>query len=150
MDSTGGELAHAALEIDENLEKDPHNGASEDPMSAPIDVDEKPDKPSAHSTTSSSEDDQKVKRLDSRVVNVGEITDGDDAYAHLPPHERDIIKKQLDIPSVTVTYRTLFRYATRTDFIIMAISMLCALAGGSVQPLMTVSDSAPESRNYCG
>ncbi|KAI9700400.1 MAG: GTPase-activating protein [Candelina mexicana] len=92
-----------------------------------------------HGTTTgpSAEDAAALKKLDSRVVRV---KDGDaiDPFADLPEHEKKILKKQLDIPSVKVTYATLFRYATRNDIIILIISAFCAIAGGAVMPLMTV------------
>ena len=145
MDTTGGDLAHAAIEIDENAEKSPHHNSGEARITAQDIVDEKAEKHTGPSTPSSQDDELHLKHLDSRIVKVGETADGDDAYAHLPPHEREIVKKQLEIPSVTVTYKTLFRYATTNDIIIIIISAICAIAGGSVQPLMTVSHSAHES-----
>lgn len=144
MDNTGSELTHAAIEIDEHLEKDPLHRSVEDRTIADDDSDGKPEIDTGLSITSS-EDEKHLKRLDSRIVKVEETKDGEEAYAHLPPHEREIVKRQLDIPSVTVTYTTLFRYATRNDIIIIIISALCAIAGGSVQPLMTVSCSPDES-----
>ncbi len=91
-----------------------------------------------HGTTGPSPEDMaELKKLDSRVVRV---KDGDavDPFAHLPEHEKKILKRQLDTPSVKVTYATLFRYATRNDIIILVISSICAIAGGAVMPLMTV------------
>ena len=140
MDTTGSELTHAAIEIDEklNLNREPHIQSAEDPTIAEDASDEKRERDTALSSTSS-EDEKKLHRLDSRIVKVDEAKEGEEAYEHLPPHEREIVKKQLEIPSVTVTYKTLFRYATRNDILIILISALCAIAGGSVQPLMTVS-----------
>lgn len=77
-----------------------------------------------------------LEKLDSRVVNVEE---GDnDPLDHLPEHERQILKRQLDVPTVKVTYLTLYRYATTWDKVIIAISAICAFAGGAILPLMTV------------
>ena len=61
-----------------------------------------------------------------------------DPLAHLPEHERIILKRQLDSPEVPVTAVTLFRYATRNDTIIMAVSAISAIAAGAVMPLMTI------------
>lgn len=61
-----------------------------------------------------------------------------DPFAHLPEHEKAILKRQLDIPPVKVTYKTLFRYATRNDKILIAISAICAIIGGALIPLMTI------------
>lgn len=52
-----------------------------------------------------------------------------DPLAHLPDHEREILRKQLDTPPVDVSVKTLFRYATRNDLIIMVVSAICAIAG---------------------
>lgn len=145
MDTTGSELTRAAIEIDEKLnpDGDPRIQSAEDHTIAEDALDEKRERDTAVSSTSS-EDEKKLDRLDSRIVKVDEAKEGEEAYAHLPPHEREIVRKQLAIPSVPVTYKTLFRYATRNDIIIILISALCAIAGGSVQPLMTVSCLAHE------
>ena len=100
----------------------------------------------SNSSTSFSDDSRQIDKLDSRVVNVKDVKDGDDAYAHLPEHERAIIKRQLDLPNVTVTFKTLYRYATRNDLIIIVISIIAAIIGGAAMPLMTVgSHSYPET-----
>jgi len=138
MDSTGGDLSHAAQELDLSMEKQSVPGSTNDRSSALDEVvGEKPEL-DQHSSGSSSEDVTGIEKLDSRIVKVGEVKDGEEAYAHLPPHERDVVKRQLDIPPVTVTYRTLYRYATRNDLLIVVISAICAIIGGAVMPLMTV------------
>jgi hypothetical protein len=83
-----------------------------------------------------SEDPAALKKLDSQVINVKEE---DDPFKHLPPAEAEILKRQVDVPVVVTNYRTLFRYATRNDVIIICISLLSAIAGGAALPLMTVS-----------
>lgn len=144
MNTAGSQLAHAAIEIDENLAEKYNHESVEGQTTAEYALDEKLENNTPDSS-SSSEDGKQLKKLDSQIVKVDESKDGEEAYAHLPPHEREIVKRQLDIPSVTVTYKTLFRYATRNDIIIMAISSFCAIAGGSVQPLMTVSCSTGQT-----
>jgi ATP-binding cassette subfamily B (MDR/TAP) protein 1 len=62
----------------------------------------------------------------------------EDPFAHLPEHEKAILKRQLDMPTINVTYKMLFRYATRNDKLIMALSAFCAIAGGALLPLMTI------------
>ena len=141
MDSTGGDLGHAAQEVDLNIEKQSGRSSSNERSSAPNGVLGEKHELDQHSSGSSSEDVTKMEKLDSRIIKVGEVKDGDEAYAHLPLHEREIVKRQLDIPSVTVTYRTLYRYATRNDLLIVVISSICAIIGGAVMPLMTVSFS---------
>src|SRR5579862_3902229 len=73
-----------------------------------------------------------IEKLDSKVVEV----DGDDPLRHLPRREREIIKRQLEVPTVKVTFWNLFRYATKKDLLIIFISAICAIIGGAAQPLM--------------
>ena len=138
MDSTGGDLNHAAKEIEVNEEKQntytlEHSDSPEKNV-----VGEKQEQDPS-SSGSSSHDDPALRKLDSKVIKVGDVKQGEEAYAHLPEHEKEVVKRQLDIPSVKVTYWTLFRYATRNDIIILVVSAICAIAGGAVMPLMTVS-----------
>lgn len=72
--------------------------------------------------------------LDSTPLNA-EI---DDPFKHLPEHEKEILKRQLDLPTVKVNYMTLYRYATRNDKIILVVAGLAAIIGGALLPLMTV------------
>ncbi|KAI9677521.1 MAG: GTPase-activating protein [Caeruleum heppii] len=95
------------------------------------------DEKRSHSPADSPEKAESIRKLDSAVIKVGNDQEND-VLRHLPDHERDIIKRQLDVPPVKVTFVTLFRYSTRWDLIIMAISAFCAIAGGAVMPLMTV------------
>ncbi|KAI9833880.1 MAG: GTPase-activating protein [Thelocarpon superellum] len=89
--------------------------------------------------TMTADDRKTLQKLDSKVINIGEKeSDSDDPFRHLPPGERDIVKKQLDIPEVTVTFLTLYRYATLNDKLIIALSALCAIIGGALLPLMTI------------
>ena len=72
----------------------------------------------------------------SNVLQVGE--DEQDVYRHLPPHEAEILKRQVDIPVVKSSWKILYRFATRNDWIIIVISGVCAIAAGAALPLMTV------------
>ena len=139
MDSTAGDLAHAAREVETNEVKQ-NTHALEHTESSGKDLVGEKQELDPSSSGSSSHDDPALAKLDSKVIKVGEVKEGEEAYAHLPEHEKEIVKRQLDIPPVKVTYWTLFRYATRNDMIIIAISSLCAIAGGAVMPLMTVID----------
>jgi ATP-binding cassette subfamily B (MDR/TAP) protein 1 len=85
---------------------------------------------------SSPDDEVSIEKLDSRIINVKE--DVPDPLRHLSPQERVIVERQLDIPDITVTFKTLFRYATTHDLLIIALSTICAIAGGAIMPLMTV------------
>lgn len=62
----------------------------------------------------------------------------EDPFAHLPENEKAVLKRQLDIPAVKVTYGMLFRYATRNDMIIMVASAVSSIIGGALLPLMTI------------
>ncbi|CAG7935572.1 unnamed protein product [Penicillium nalgiovense] len=65
-------------------------------------------------------------------------SDEDALYAHLPEHEKDILKQQLDAPLVNISYFGLYRYASRIDILIIIISTLCAIAAGAALPLFTI------------
>lgn len=77
-----------------------------------------------------------LAKLDSNIVRV-EPKD-QDVYAHLPPAEAQILRKQVDIPVVKSGVKALYRYATTNDYLIIAVSALCAIAAGAALPLMTV------------
>jgi ATP-binding cassette subfamily B (MDR/TAP) protein 1 len=83
-----------------------------------------------------SSDDQALKKLDSQIVNVK--AKDEDVYAHLPPAEAEILKKQVDIPPVKAGWRILYRYATINDKLIIAVSSICSIAAGAALPLMTI------------
>lgn len=137
MDTTGGDLSHAAHEVNQNIEKQSTRSSSNE-RSPALKVEREKDGLGPESSGSSSDDAASIKKLDSQIIKVGDVKDGEEAYAHLPPHEKEIVKRQLEIPPVSVTYRTLYRYATRNDIIIIVISALCSIIGGAITPLMTV------------
>ncbi|KAL8659085.1 MAG: hypothetical protein Q9226_000613 [Calogaya cf. arnoldii] len=138
MDSTGGDLNHAAQVLDEKVRDASPNPATTEEVSHRDGIFEKPQVGSSSSSASSSRDAASLEKLDSKVVKVGDVKEGEEAYAHLPPHEKEIVKKQLEIPPIAVNFKTLYRYATRNDLIIVVISALAAIGGGAVMPLMTV------------
>ncbi|KAL2052621.1 hypothetical protein ABVK25_007181 [Lepraria finkii] len=138
MDSTGGDLSHAAKELDEDVEKQQSRESSRDAALSENDVVGEKQEQHPHSSGSSSEDVAYLEKLDSHIVKVPEMKQGEEAYAHLPENEKEIVKRQLEIPTVTVTFKTLYRYATRNDLLILAVSCISAIAGGAVMPLMTV------------
>lgn len=142
MDNTGGDLVHAAKEVDAQIEKESQHGSDDAQIPLAKAIDEKHHQQSWRSSGSSStiDDAPQLRKLDSTIINVEDSKDDDAAYAHLPPKEREIVKKQLHIPDVPVTYWTLYRYATKLDLAIIFISTICAIAGGAALPLMTVRD----------
>jgi ATP-binding cassette subfamily B (MDR/TAP) protein 1 len=58
--------------------------------------------------------------------------------AALSDHEKQIIDRQTDAPSVTVSYLSLFRYANKKDVLIMIAALVASIASGAVMPLMTL------------
>lgn len=80
-----------------------------------------------------------LSKLDSKIIKAkADQEKEEDIYAHLPPHEAEILRRQVDVPVVKVGIKELYRYATRTDYVIIAVSALCAIAAGAALPLMTV------------
>lgn len=84
------------------------------------------------------EDNAPVTKLDSKMVKV-EVEDATaNPYRHLPEHEAEILRRQVFIPETKVGIKAVYRFASRNDFIIIAISAICSIAGGAALPLMTV------------
>lgn len=137
MDATAGDLNHATKELDEKIEE---RSMPSSPDRETLDggFPSKENDSQGSSASSSSHEIEKLEKLDSKVIKVGEVKDGEEAYAHLPPEEREIVKRQLEIPPVKVTFITLFRYATRFDLLVIFISAMAAIIGGAILPLMTV------------
>jgi len=61
----------------------------------------------------------------SRAVAVAD--EENDPFSHLPEHESAILRRQLETPTVKVTFKTLFRYATRNDLLIIVLSGISAI-----------------------
>lgn len=76
--------------------------------------------------------------VDTTHVDVQATEEETDPFAHLPENEREILKRQLDTPPVSISYFALYRYATNMEWVIIAVSSICAIAAGAVLPLMTV------------
>jgi len=75
--------------------------------------------------------DRKVKK--SKKNKKGQevaVEEEQDPFAHLPEHEREVLRRQLVVRDVPVTYRTLFRYATKADLLIMAAGAIGSIVGG--------------------
>lgn len=89
----------------------------------------------SHGATTS--DGHALKKLDSKVIKVNEANE-DELYKNLSPEEREIIKRQLDIPEVDISYVTLFRYASFNDKFLIITAALAAITAGAVLPLMTI------------
>ncbi|KAJ5584031.1 ABC multidrug transporter mdr1 [Penicillium hispanicum] len=65
--------------------------------------------------------------------------DEDDVlFGHLTPHEKDILKRQLDAQDVKISFFGLYRYASRMDLLILLVSFVCAVVAGAALPLFTI------------
>lgn len=62
----------------------------------------------------------------------------EDRLGRFDDREREVIQSQLRMPEVNVGYRTLYRYASGRDILVMSVCSFCATVAGSVMPLMTV------------
>lgn len=78
-----------------------------------------------------------LEKADSKAAPVTSADD-DDPFKHLPSHEAQILKAQVTVPEVKAGFAALYRYASRNDLIIIAVSSVCAIAAGAALPLMTV------------
>ena len=133
----GSDLPAGVSELGTNIEEQGRHKLEREGMTeVAAAVQEK--RTSAFSSPSESDGDPNLTKLDSRVVKIRDQPEGDAAFAHLPEHEQAILKKQVDVPAVAVSFKTLYRYATKTDMVIVATSAICAIAGGAALPLMTV------------
>ncbi|KAL7911423.1 P-loop containing nucleoside triphosphate hydrolase protein [Trichoderma velutinum] len=72
------------------------------------------------------------------VLTLPESPHHESTFAGLKLDETQIIKAQLDSPTVSVNYFTLYRYADVWDCLIITISALCAIAAGAILPLLSI------------
>lgn len=84
----------------------------------------------------SSENTTDLRKLDSKIKTSEK--DGSNPYQHLSPDEAAVLKRQVETPDVKVGMATLYRYATRTDMIIIVIGSITAIAAGAILPVMTI------------
>ncbi|CZS93973.1 hypothetical protein WAI453_001346 [Rhynchosporium graminicola] len=80
--------------------------------------------------------DPALAKYDSSVVRIK--AKDEDLYAHLPAAEAEILKRQINVPPVKAGWRTLYRYSTKNDIMIIIVSSICSIASGAALPLMTV------------
>ncbi|KAJ4859708.1 ABC transporter transmembrane region domain-containing protein [Trichoderma breve] len=67
-----------------------------------------------------------------------ESEDEQDPYGHLPPHQANILKRQVVTPKVQQGIKVIYCYITRNDAIIIGISSIFAVASGATMPLMNI------------
>lgn len=84
---------------------------------------------------------KKENENESNASKTALTLDDDALFAHLPQHEKDILKKQLDAPEVKIGFFGLYRYASKMDILILMVSAICAIVAGAALPLFTVSIS---------
>ncbi len=99
---------------------------------------ESADETPAHGSGANTPTQDIMKKADSRVLAPPKEGKEEDHYEHLPADEAEVLKRQVLVPTVKVGFFTLFRYSTRMDLVIMAVSAICAIAAGAALPLMTV------------
>ncbi|KAH7130253.1 P-loop containing nucleoside triphosphate hydrolase protein [Dendryphion nanum] len=58
--------------------------------------------------------------------------------AGLTDEEKEIIERQLHVPTLKIGYFSLFRYANKKEWFIMFIAAIASIAAGAVMPLMTL------------
>ncbi len=105
-------------------------------------------KSEGHSVDTPPHDMTEIQKLDSKVIKV-EASEEDDPFKNLPADEALVLKRQVDVPVVSTSFKQLYRYATRNDKIIVSISVLCSIGGGAALPLMTVGNNPEQLRNSC-
>ena len=81
------------------------------------------------------------KHNDEPTKNEGASPAADDPkamFSHLPDHEAEVLMRQVVTPEVKQGVGMIYRYASRNDLLIIAVSAVCAIASGAALPLMTV------------
>lgn len=91
----------------------------------------------SHNRSQHSEDSQSSQKSE-KTKEKEKDREEKDPFAHLPEHEAAILRRQLDIPAVKVTYKDLYRYATKTDIAIQIVGGIMAIVAGAALPLMTI------------
>lgn len=83
--------------------------------------------------------DQDMRKIDSNPPGPLKAADNpDDVFSHLPPEHAEILKRQVFTPDLKKGVGVIYRYASRNDLIIIAISTICGIAAGAALPLMTI------------
>ncbi|ATY61138.1 ABC multidrug transporter Mdr1 [Cordyceps militaris] len=94
--------------------------------------------PASSHGDSSDPETRPLEKAHNELATPPKTPNADDIYAHLSDHAADILRKQVDVPTLTKGAGVLYRYASRNDKIIIFISAICAIASGAALPLMTV------------
>jgi ATP-binding cassette, subfamily B (MDR/TAP), member 1 len=136
--TVGAGLPAGTRALEENIEESQFRDAEREGVTEIAAVDSEKDHGHTSSSSQSMSEDDHLRKLDSKIVKIRDAPEGDAALAHLPEHERAILKRQLDVPEVKVSFKTLFRYASTWDLVIFYVAAFCSIAAGAALPLMTV------------
>lgn len=79
-----------------------------------------------------------LHQLDSHIAVPPAESQENDDLAHLPPDQQEILRRQLAIPDLPLTFFDLYRYATFNDMSLVAVGSLTAIIGGALLPCMSV------------
>lgn len=86
----------------------------------------------------SSDEKVDLQKLDSKVQTSSNQEKKGDLYVNMAPEEAAILKRQVETPDVKVGIKTLYRYATNVDLMLLFVAAFCAIASGVILPLMTI------------
>lgn len=135
----------AAARATEKASPDPsvHNGASHRPSGSELSSSPRGDSSDDGNVTEKAHGRRSGARADSRadsqvVAPPPKADDVDRIYAHLPAHEAEVLKNQVYTPTLAHGVGAIYRYSSRNDVVILAVSFVCALASGAALPLMTI------------
>lgn len=93
----------------------------------------------AKQVDSSSDDNVNLAKLDSKVQQPsGDKEKKTNLYEHMAPEEAAILKRQVETPDIKVGIKTLYRYATTIDLLLLLVAAFCSIASGVILPLMTI------------
>ncbi|KAK9238839.1 P-loop containing nucleoside triphosphate hydrolase protein [Lipomyces kononenkoae] len=87
-------------------------------------------------TTPASSEDVNANEKSEAVVPVSK--EPRDDFEHLPPEEADILRSQVQVTPVKMSFFMLYRYATRFDTTVLAFGYFCSIVAGALLPIMTI------------
>ena len=142
------DLVAGARAIEEIVEEKERSEAERKDLKNLVTENEKRHSAGSSSDSASDSGPEDLKKYDSKIVKIRDVPEGDAALEHLPEHERVVLKRQLDMPTVSVSWLKLYRYATTWDKVIVWISVFGSIGAGAVMPLMTVSLLSSITRSH--
>lgn len=79
-----------------------------------------------------------IDKKDTKIDIPGADEKQEDPLGHLPPDERAVIERQINIPEVSVNFFGLYRFATPMDKFLVVLGTFTAIVAGALLPLMTI------------